>query len=113
MEAGDLIATINLGASRTAYTYEVVGRGEVSLGVSDSVVDGQNVSAFPCSTQPVGCDVVLRVCFPRVQQRRNKCDAPSLLRLSTNLMDSRGGVSAVTADHDVLAHRCSRTWHEK
>lgn len=46
MQAGDIVAAIDLGTSRTAYAYTVVGREHIWLGVPDSPDDDRNVS--PC-----------------------------------------------------------------
>lgn len=45
MQAGDIVAAIDLGTSRTAYAYTVVGREHIWLGVPDSPDDDRNVSA--------------------------------------------------------------------
>lgn len=44
MQAGDIVAAIDLGTSRTAYAYTVVGREHIWLGVPDSPDDDRNVS---------------------------------------------------------------------
>lgn len=46
MQAGDIVAAIDLGTSRTAYAYTVVGREHIWLGVPDSPDDDRNVSAW-------------------------------------------------------------------
>lgn len=46
MQAGDIVAAIDLGTSRTAYAYTVVGREHIWLGVPDSPDDDRNVRAF-------------------------------------------------------------------
>lgn len=51
MQAGDIVAAIDLGTSRTAYAYTVVGREHIWLGVPDSPDDDRNVS----SRVLVGC----------------------------------------------------------
>ncbi|CAB1111260.1 unnamed protein product [Ectocarpus sp. CCAP 1310/34] len=43
MQAGDIVAAIDLGTSRTAYAYTVVGREHIWLGVPDSPDDDRNV----------------------------------------------------------------------
>lgn len=45
MQAGDIVAAIDLGTSRTAYAYTVVGREHIWLGVPDSPDDDRNVSS--------------------------------------------------------------------
>lgn len=45
MQAGDIVAAIDLGTSRTAYAYTVVGREHIWLGVPDSPDDDRNVRA--------------------------------------------------------------------
>lgn len=46
MQAGDIVAAIDLGTSRTAYAYTVVGREHIWLGVPDSPDDDRNVSGW-------------------------------------------------------------------
>lgn len=46
MQAGDIVAAIDLGTSRTAYAYTVVGREHIWLGVPDSPDDDRNVSTY-------------------------------------------------------------------
>lgn len=46
MQAGDIVAAIDLGTSRTAYAYTVVGREHIWLGVPDSPDDDRNVSGL-------------------------------------------------------------------
>ncbi|CAM9758574.1 unnamed protein product, partial [Discosporangium mesarthrocarpum] len=43
MQNGDIVAAIDLGTSRTAYAYTVVGREHIWLGVPDSADDDRNV----------------------------------------------------------------------
>lgn len=65
MQAGDIVAAIDLGTSRTAYAYTVVGREHIWLGVPDSPDDDRNVRTG-CSrdgTRPpkeLGCDRILQ-----------------------------------------------------
>lgn len=44
MQPGDIVAAIDLGTSRTAYAYTVVGREHIWLGVPDSPDDDRNAS---------------------------------------------------------------------
>ncbi|CAM9842504.1 unnamed protein product [Choristocarpus tenellus] len=43
MQQGDIVAAIDLGTSRTAYAYTVIGREHIWLGVPDSADDDRNV----------------------------------------------------------------------
>lgn len=51
MQAGDIVAAIDLGTSRTAYAYTVVGREHIWLGVPDSPDDDRNVSTCEVALQ--------------------------------------------------------------
>lgn len=54
MQAGDIVAAIDLGTSRTAYAYTVVGREHIWLGVPDSPDDDRNVSGAISASVSVG-----------------------------------------------------------
>lgn len=61
MQTGDIVAAIDLGTSRTAYAYTVVGREHIWLGVPDSPDDDRNVSAWR-----------LRVCVALMWRRKKR-----------------------------------------